>query len=132
MKYFLLALKNYAQFSGRATRSEYWYFVLFQLIFGIAAALLDNVLGLTFTGIPYGFIYLSYGLALILPALAVGVRRLHDVNKSGWFILISLIPLIGGIWLLIVLIRKGTSGENRYGPDPTNPGPTFDFEAQEA
>lgn len=132
MKYFLLALKNYAQFSGRATRSEYWYFLLFQIIFAIAAVVLDSVLGLSFAGLPYGFIYLSYILALFLPALAVGVRRLHDVNKSGWFILITFIPLIGGIWLLIVLTRKGTSGENRYGPDPTNSGPTFDFETPEA
>lgn len=131
MKYFLLALKNYATFSGRSNRSEYWYYTLFSVIFLILAIVLDNVLGLAFAGSPYGPIYFIYVLATIVPSLAVTVRRLHDTNKSGWNFLISLIPIVGSIWLLIIMISKGTDGENKYGPDP-NGDVTFDFESQPA
>jgi uncharacterized membrane protein YhaH (DUF805 family) len=71
--------------------------------------------------VPYGPIYILYGLALFIPGLAVAVRRLHDIGKSGWMILVALIPLIGGIWLLILLVKEGDSGSNEYGPDPKNP-----------
>ena len=131
MKYFFLALKNYATFSGRSNRSEFWYFTLFYLIFVIVAVVLDNVLGFAFDGSPYGPIYFIFILGTLLPNLAVTVRRLHDLDKSGWWILIGAIPLIGGLWLLIMLVGKGTEGENKYGPDP-NGEVTFDFESQPA
>lgn len=120
MNWFLLALKNYAGFSGRARRKEYWMFALFSYIVLIAAMILDNILGFTFSSLsmPYGALYCITGLILFLPSLAVGVRRMHDINKSGWMLLVSLIPLAGGIWLLILLIKEGTQGENQYGSDP--------------
>lgn len=120
MNWFLLALKNYAGFSGRARRKEYWMFALFSYIVLIAAMILDNILGFNFSSLsmPYGALYCITGLLLFLPSLAVGVRRMHDINKSGWMLLVSLIPLAGGIWLLILLIKEGTQGENQYGADP--------------
>lgn len=119
MKWYLKVLKQYADFNGRARRTEYWMYVLFNMIFGIAAVILDNILGLKFTPeIPYGFIYLIYVLATLIPGVAVSVRRLHDVDKSGWFLLISFIPIIGGIWLLILCATEGTPGTNQYGVNP--------------
>jgi len=131
MKYYLLALKRYAEFKGRSTRPEYWYFTLFNFIFIVAAMLLDNLLDLNFENTPYGILYAVYALGSFLPGLSAAVRRLHDVNKSGWFLLISLIPLIGSIYMLVVLARKGDASENKYGPDPYT-GPTFEFEQQPA
>lgn len=113
---------NYANFSGRARRSEYWYFTLFNFIFVILAMILDSVLGLNFAPLPYGPIYALYTLAMLIPGIAVAVRRLHDVNKSGWFFLIALVPLIGGIWLLILFCSEGTKGTNNYGTDPKDNG----------
>lgn len=119
MNWYLKVLKQYADFEGRARRTEYWMFALFNVIFTIIAAVLDNILGLKFTPeIPYGFIYAIYSLAMLIPSLAVGVRRLHDVDKSGWFLLISFIPFIGGIWLLILFCTEGTPGRNQYGFNP--------------
>jgi uncharacterized membrane protein YhaH (DUF805 family) len=123
MNYYLKVLQNYFTFSGRATRSEYWYFVLFNMIFAIVAIILDNVLDTTFkfgyeVSLPYGYIYLFYLLLIIIPSLAVAVRRLHDVGKSGWFFLISLIPIIGGVWLLVLLATDSVQTENKYGANP--------------
>ncbi|UYZ57965.1 DUF805 domain-containing protein [Hymenobacter latericus] len=118
MQYFLHALKNYATFSGRARRKEYWMFTLFNLIFGVSAMMLDNLLGTAVEGIGYGMIYGLYTLGMLIPGLAVAVRRLHDVNKSGWFLLIAFVPLIGAIWLLVLMCTEGTRGENPYGADP--------------
>lgn len=130
MNYYLSALKKYAVFSGRARRSEYWYFVLFNFIFSIVAMLIDKMLGSTFTfntingpmALPYGYCYLIYALFVVIPGLAVLVRRLHDVGKSGWFILISLIPLVGAIWLLVLACTDSVSGPNKYGPNPKGIG----------
>ncbi|SMO84844.1 Uncharacterized membrane protein YhaH, DUF805 family [Saccharicrinis carchari] len=118
MNWYLTVLKNYADFSGRARRKEYWMFVLFNIIFAIVAIVVDNILGITFGVIPYGPVYLLYGLAVIIPSVAVGVRRLHDIGKSGWMILISLIPIIGGIWLLVLMVTDSVPGDNQYGPNP--------------
>ncbi len=122
MQYYISVLKHYATFSGRARRKEYWMFVLFNFIFLVVAAILDNFLGTTFkvTGIalPYGYIYLLYALFVFIPSLSVLIRRLHDVNKSGWFIFICLIPLIGAIWMLVLLCTDGTPEINKYGPNP--------------
>ena len=116
MDYFLHVLKNYAVFRGRARRREYWMFTLFSLIFSAAAFILDYVLGFAKDG--NGVISSLYSLALLVPSLAVGVRRLHDVNKSGWFMFILFVPLVGVIWLLVLDCTEGTDGPNEYGPDP--------------
>ena len=123
MEWYLKVMRdNYANFSGRARRKEYWMFVLFQAIVMIVLMILDNVLGLGFDigGIPlgYGVLYTIGALAHFIPGLAVVVRRLHDVGKSGWFYLIALIPLIGIIWLLVLMCTDGDKGDNAYGPDP--------------
>lgn len=118
MKYYLDVLKKYAVFSGRARRKEYWMFFLFNIIFAVAAMILDSLLGFRMRGQYFGVIYLIYMLAMFLPSLAVTVRRLHDTNRSGGWIFISLIPLIGGIWLLVLVCTEGTIGENRFGNDP--------------
>jgi len=118
MNWYLKVLKQYADFSGRARRKEYWMFVLFNMIFAIVAAILDNVLGIAMEGTGYGPLYGIYALAVLIPGLAVAVRRLHDVGKSGWMILIALIPLIGAIWLLVLLVTDSNPGENQYGQNP--------------
>jgi uncharacterized membrane protein YhaH (DUF805 family) len=118
MNWYLKVLKQYADFSGRARRKEYWMFVLFNMIFAIVAMILDNVLGIAMEEIGYGPLYGLYVLAMLIPGLAVAVRRLHDVGKSGWMILISLIPLIGAIWLLVLMVTDSNPGENQYGQNP--------------
>jgi len=124
MKWYLMALKNYATFKGRARRKEYWMFALFNMIFAVVAMIIDNLLGLTFSiegqSIGYGYLYAAYGLFSLIPSISLLVRRLHDVNKSGWFYWIQLIPLVGQIWILILLVKEGTNGENNYGKDPKN------------
>ena len=123
MEWYLKVMRdNYANFTGRARRKEYWMFALFQAIIMIVLVILDNVLGLGFDigGIPlgYGVLYTIGALAHFIPGLAVNVRRLHDVGKSGWFYLIALIPFIGIIWLLVLMCTDGDKGDNAYGPDP--------------
>ncbi|MDD7437798.1 MAG: DUF805 domain-containing protein [Bacteroidales bacterium] len=101
-----IVLRQYADFRGRARRKEYWYFVLFNCIFALIAIGLDNLLGITFSSLDlyYGPIYLLYVLATFIPNLAVSIRRLHDIGESGWWTLISLIPIIGAIWLIILYV----------------------------
>ena len=118
MDWYLKVLKQYADFNGRARRKEYWMFVLFNIIFGIIAMVLDNVLGLAMDSMGYGPIYLLYVVALIIPGIAVSVRRLHDLGKSGVMLFLVLIPIIGAIWLFILFLKEGEEGENEYGPDP--------------
>jgi uncharacterized membrane protein YhaH (DUF805 family) len=111
-----ICLQKYADFSGRGRRSEYWYFALFNLLVAIAAGILDAILGTDFdTG--SGVIGLLASLALLLPGLAAGVRRLHDTSRSGWWILIGLIPIIGWI-ILIVFYVQDSHPDNQYGPNP--------------
>ena len=104
---------NYANFNGRARRSEYWWFVLFVNV--LVSALM--FLGLLVSELLF-FVLAIFALAVILPSLAVTVRRLHDTNRSGWWILVNLIPYVGGLVLLVLCAFAGTSGPNRYGPDP--------------
>ena len=131
MKYYLKALQNYASFSGRARRSEYWYFILFNVIFSVVAILIDNLLGTTFNlgygvSLPYGYIYLIYVLVMIIPGLSVSVRRLHDVGKSGWMYFIVLIPLVGAIWLLVLFFTDSQAGSNKWGENPKLNGLSMD------
>lgn len=123
MNWYLKVLKQYVDFTGRARRKEYWMFYLFYIIFLILAALIDFALGLTFgNGVPYGWIYTLFALAMFLPALAVSVRRLHDIGKSGWYYLLGLIPLVGGIILLVWFVTDSENGENKWGPNPKGIG----------
>lgn len=118
MEWYLKVLRQYSDFNGRARRKEYWMFVLFNMIFAFIAIVLDNLMGLTIGEIGYGPLYGLYALIVLIPGLAVGVRRLHDTGKSGWMMLLVFIPLIGGIWLLVLMIMEGDQGDNQYGPNP--------------
>jgi uncharacterized membrane protein YhaH (DUF805 family) len=119
MNWYLKCLDQYSDFSGRARRKEYWMFVLFYYIFAIAATIIDKVLGLVvWEELGSGIFYIVYQLGLFLPGLSVAVRRLHDIDKSGWWLFIALIPIIGLIWLLVLLATDGDEGENQYDDDP--------------
>ena len=111
MNWYLRALSLSTDFNGRATREEYWMFVLFNVVFAIVALILDNIMNLTLRGTPYGIIYILYNVGMIMPALAIAVRRLHDVGKSGWMMLIGLIPIIGGIWLIVLFVQESVPEE---------------------
>ncbi|QDT22607.1 Inner membrane protein YhaI [Gimesia chilikensis] len=117
MNWYLTVLKKYAEFSGRARRKEYWMFVLMNFLVGIVIAFIGAIIGET-----GGLISVSlsgvYSLFIFIPSLAVTVRRLHDTNKSGWWILISLVPLIGGLVLLIFMIMDSDPNTNAYGANP--------------
>jgi len=113
MEWYIKVIKNnYANAKGRARRKEYWMFFLFNMLFVIIAAIIDYILG------TFPLIYLMYVVAVICPSIAVAIRRLHDVGKSGWWYFIGLIPIIGPIWLLILLCTDGNPSENIYGPSP--------------
>lgn len=118
VNWYFEVLKKYAVFDGRARRKEYWYFVLFNSLVHIMLVIIDVVMG-TFT-VKGGLGLLSgiFFFAVLLPSIAVSVRRLHDTNRSGWFLLIGLIPLIGGIVLLLFMAEDGQQGENQYGSNP--------------
>ena len=124
MEWFLTVVRDhYADFSGRARRQEYWMYTLVAALIGIGlyvgAAVLSSV-----SEILGGVFFLAYGLfalGLLVPGLAVVVRRLHDTGRSGWWYLIALVPLIGGFVLLYFLVIEGDAGPNEYGPDPKDP-----------
>ncbi len=118
MFWYLKGLKQYADFSGRARRKEYWMFALFNILFAFAAMILDNILDLTFGDLPYGVFYFLYGAAVFIPGLALGVRRLHDVGKSGKMFFIILIPIVGAIWLLVLVVTDSEQGTNKWGENP--------------
>ena len=111
-------LKKYADFSGRAPRAEYWWFYLLFVVGYVIAMILDSLLGLDKTVGPYGIVTMLLALALVLPSIAAGIRRLHDTDRSGWWLLIGLIPLIGAIVLLVFFVSQGSVGPNQYGDDP--------------
>ncbi len=117
MNWYIAVLKKYAVFSGRARRKEYWMFVLFNFIFGVVLTIIDRVAGLHI-GTSLGVLSFIYGLALIIPGLAVIARRLHDTNRTGWWILIGLIPFVGAIILIVFAALDSQPGENQYGPNP--------------
>ncbi len=123
MDWFLKVVRdNYANFKGRARRKEYWMFTLFYVIFLAIAAVLDALLGLDFTigssSLGYGWLYTLFSLAVLIPSLAVGARRLHDTGKSGWWQLIGILPVIGVIILIIFFCQDGEVGENKWGKNP--------------
>ncbi len=118
MNWYIKVLQNYATFKGRARRREFWMFNLFNFIFILCAILIDNLTGLTFEDQVFGITYLLYCLFIFIPSLAVTVRRLHDVGKSGWMLLVGLIPLIGAIWLFILYCTDSEPNTNVYGVNP--------------
>jgi hypothetical protein len=130
MEWMLLPYRRYADFSGRSRRKEYWMFILFTLIVYVVlfAMMFAGGLALAGTGeTPGPLFWLGGGLLGIfalgsfIPALAVIVRRFHDQDKSGWMILIQLIPYVGPIVVLVFMCLEGTRGANRFGPDPKDP-----------
>jgi uncharacterized membrane protein YhaH (DUF805 family) len=118
MEWATLPLKRYAEFTGRSRRKEYWMFFLLILVASIVIGLVEGLLGLSGMVGPYGPLSTLFLLAILIPSIAVGIRRLHDTDRSGWWMLISLVPLVGGIILLVFYVSEGTKGPNQYGPDP--------------
>ena len=127
--------RKYATFDGRAARSEYWWFVLFSFLAAVAVGIVERALGLGYGSFMHGggrvsMVYQGgilsslWWLANLLPSLAVAVRRLHDTDRSGWWLLIAFVPLIGAIVLLVFFCTRGTSGPNRFGTDPLS-GPAM-------
>jgi uncharacterized membrane protein YhaH (DUF805 family) len=130
MELMMNPLRHYADFNGRARRREFWSWFLFIWIMLFVLMYLDTVLDLGGTATSYrtgnsvgfsmtgGWLSLLFGIATLLPTLAVGARRLHDVGKSGWYLLFNLIPLFGWAYLLYLYVQPGMTGPNDYGPDP--------------
>ncbi|MFC2544241.1 DUF805 domain-containing protein [Aggregatibacter sp. oral taxon 458] len=118
MNWYLHVLKNYATFSGRARRKEYWMFFLISALISIVLTLLDILLGTYSVEYEAGLFSGLYSLLILIPSIAVVVRRLHDTDRSGWWILISLIPLIGVIVLFVFICLDSQPGTNRFGANP--------------
>lgn len=110
--------QKYVVFSGRARRPEYWYWVLFTVLLTILLTIVDTIVGLTVFGVSVGVLSSVASLALLLPSLAVLARRLHDTDRSAWWILLELVPLVGAIILLVWVCLRGTAGPNRFGTEP--------------
>jgi uncharacterized membrane protein YhaH (DUF805 family) len=119
MNWYLSVLKRYVDFNGRARRKEFWMFTLISVIIGAILTILDNIIGTTYGDrATSGVLASLYNLAVLLPTLGVGVRRLHDTGRSGWWILIGLVPLVGLILLIVWYATEGAAGPNQHGPDP--------------
>ncbi len=118
MNYYLAVLKKYADFTGRARRTEYWYFLLFNIIFSFLISVVDAIFGTFSTEAGIGLLGTIYTLAVFLPSIAVTTRRLHDTGRSGWWQLILFIPLIGAIVLIVFLVLDSYLYENEYGMNP--------------
>ncbi|MCC7376537.1 MAG: DUF805 domain-containing protein [Verrucomicrobiales bacterium] len=122
MSWYLAVLKKYAVFSGRARRKEYWMFVLFSTLFSILCLVADIAIGTFSQDIGVGMLNGLYSLAVLLPSIGVTIRRLHDTGRSGWWILILLIPCVGPIVLLVFQLMEGNPDTNEYGPSPKASG----------
>ena len=123
LRWFIVVLQKFADFSGRASRAEYWWYILGYVIVYVAAVIFDDILGLNNTGMEYGVITTVVILLFFLPSLSVSIRRLHDVDKSGWWLLVNFIPF-GVFVILYFQLLKGTAGDNKYGPQPPSSPPT--------
>ena len=108
--------RQYVGFRGRAPRSEYWYFVLFYIIGVVVLSVIDTLL----FGMESGMAPLSslFTLGTLLPSLAASIRRLHDIDRTGWWVLLWFVPIVGMIVLIVFFVQRGTAGTNRFGPDP--------------
>lgn len=118
MNGYLHALKQYAVFKGRTRRRDYWYFALFQIIAVLAISFVERQLAIANPEILFGWFTALYLLVTLLPALAVTVRRLHDTSRSGWWVLLYIIPLIGAVVVLTFTLLDSTPGNNKYGANP--------------
>ena len=125
MHWYIEALQKYAVFNGRSRRSEFWYFQLFNLLFGLGITLVFGFIGLALSGgNENSAVYVGdaanivFALATLLPAIGVRIRRLHDTDKSGWWVLLGLVPFIGGIVLIVFCVQDSQPGSNQYGPNP--------------
>jgi uncharacterized membrane protein YhaH (DUF805 family) len=116
MNWYLDVLKKYAVFSGRARRKEYWMFFLFNIIIVIAIGFVESIIGSP------GVIGMLYSLAVLIPGIAVSIRRLHDTGRTGWWMLVALVPVIGAIVLLIFMVQDSKPGTNQYGANPKGIG----------
>ncbi|MEL0632733.1 DUF805 domain-containing protein [Pseudoalteromonas carrageenovora] len=112
MEYFMEAMRRYTDFSGRTRRKNFWMFILFYAIFYVICAVIDGVIGTA------PIVTTLFSLAMLIPSISIAARRLHDTGRSGWWQLIALIPLIGGIVLLVFYVLDSHQGENDYGPNP--------------
>jgi uncharacterized membrane protein YhaH (DUF805 family) len=118
MNWYLGVLKKYAEFSGRARRREYWFFVLFNLIISAVLSIIDVFVGTYSASAGIGVLTCIYTLAVLLPGIGVSIRRLHDTGRSGWWLLIALVPLVGAIVLLVFMLLDSEPTTNAYGPNP--------------
>ncbi|MBP6626181.1 MAG: DUF805 domain-containing protein [Arenimonas sp.] len=118
MNWYLGVLKKYVDFSGRARRKEYWMFVWFNILINIVLGAVDYATGMVNAESGLGVLSGLYSLAVLLPSIAVAVRRLHDTSRSGWWLLIGFVPLIGALVLLVFMVLDGTPGANEHGPNP--------------
>lgn len=120
MEWYLKCWRQYADFSGRARRSEYWFFVLFNMIISYGGLLCGTLIELSVgsSGVISYILYIIYNLAIFIPGLAVCMRRLHDIGKSGWWLLLVLIPFIGAIYMIVLFCKDSEPGTNQYGENP--------------
>ena len=118
MNWFVAALKKYAEFSGRAQRSEYWYFVLFYFLIAVGLAFIDGLTGMFNQAAGIGLLSGLLAQGLLIPSISVSVRRLHDTNRSGWWLLIAFVPLVGAIVLLVFCVQDSSPGDNKFGANP--------------
>ncbi len=118
MKWYIEVWKKYAVFKGRARRKEYWYFSIFNIPIYIVLEIIDGVIGSFSAEFGIGLLCGTFSIAAIIPSIAVGVRRLHDTNRSGWLLLIGLIPIIGILVLIVLFLLDSEPEENQYGPNP--------------
>ena len=123
MNWVQTVFRKYAVFDGRAQRSEFWYFVLFNLVVSIVLAIVDSIIGTGRLLGGQGLLGGLYALAILIPGLAVGARRLHDIGKSGWWLLLGLIPLIGTLVLIYFWVQDSQAGSNEHGANPKGAAP---------
>ncbi len=118
MQWFMTALQKWADFSGRARRREYWFFVLIYVVIYIVLTVVDTMVGLLNAATGIGILGGLFALAMLIPGISVAVRRLHDTDRSGWWLLLALVPVIGAIVLIVFYLLDSQPGENRFGPNP--------------
>ena len=118
MNWYLAVLKKYSVFSGRARRKEYWFFLLFNIAISVVLAIIDGATGTFSEEMGVGLLGGVYALAVLLPSIAVSVRRLHDTDRTGWWLLLAFVPVLGAIVLLVFMALDSKPGDNQYGANP--------------
>ena len=120
MRWYLMVLKKYAEFNGRSRRKEYWYFTLISSVISIILTFVSEYMGLMLMALdtPVGILDTVYQLAVLIPSIAVSVRRLHDTNHSGWWMLLAFVPIVGWIWLIVLMATDSEASANAHGANP--------------